>query len=603
LDKAVVKLSIREFLHSFSFKRKSAPGSKDFMSLTGLLGLIVVLGVVFSGAREGLIENFSDSLLGKISGVGVPLWVTSHPENAINKGISRKVEQLFRKTKSQKQDGMLDIEQLELFPYIFLEHSDPIVRLPSDDIWQKASKSDKQDFEGWAIAENDPLRVWSEAVEKNKAVEQSKAPELTVYINKNLFLPRFNLEKYVAALRGFIPVQELPDQQQAIDSLENIWLRVWVQDHFELVKFKVTWLDSFPALQKLVYLFPLETYQASILSRRTPFRFAPEGMGDKIARVASIDVLDLDLVEESELKTKSGDKRLDIFAKCLDTEVEFFDGSVAEFPQFIVPRSLEQLKSCETIASLPKPIEIDIQTTTSSSYAYSTEHYMTLPCSEVNLCIEDEKGHMNWQQEAEIDMYEFFSGANVYVENRIELAKAKDLLLGLRLDENQVFYFNPVYQDAILRFSYLTRTLDWIQIPLVIVYLVFVIALLWVQLSTLVNHRLNNYGIMLAKGMYWYQVKIVLHIQIFACTLVGAATIGGLTEIVGKYVFNQAFINSSVANLGRMSMGIQDFTLLPVQLGTFINIILLTVLLAMIVLEVLLRKMPLNKKTNPMDLL
>jgi len=29
----------------------------------------------------------------------------------------------------------------------------------------------------------------------------------------------------------------------------------------------------------------------------------------------------------------------------------------------------------------------------------------------------------------------------------------------------------------------------------------------------------------------------------------------------------------------------------------------LTVLLAMIVLEVLLRKMPLNKKTNPMDLL
>mgnify|MGYP000043443599 FL=1 len=159
MNKAVVKLSIREFVHSFSFKRKSAPGSKDFMSLTGLLGLIVVLGVVFSGARDGLIENFSDSLLGKISGVGVPLWVTSHPENAINKGISRKVEQLFRKTKSQKQDGMLDIEQLELFPYIFLEHSDPIVRLPSDDIWQKASKSDKQDFEGWAIAENDPTSM------------------------------------------------------------------------------------------------------------------------------------------------------------------------------------------------------------------------------------------------------------------------------------------------------------------------------------------------------------------------------------------------------------------------------------------------------------
>jgi hypothetical protein len=210
---------------------------------------------------------------------------------------------------------------------------------------------------------------------------------------------------------------------------------------------------------------------------------------------------------------------------------------------------------------------------------------------------------MNWQQETQIDMYEFFSGANVYVENRIELAKAKDLLLGLRLDDNQVFYFNPVYQDAILRFSYLTRTLDWIQIPLVIVYLVFVIALLWVQLATLLNHRLNNYGVMLAKGMYWYQVKIVLYIQIFACTLVGAATIGGLVEIVGKLIFNQAYIDSSVANLGRMSLGIQNFTLLPVQLAAFFKIVLLTMLLAMIVLEVLLRQMPLNKKTNPMDLL
>jgi hypothetical protein len=597
LDKAVVKLSIREFLHSFSFKSKSAPGSKDFMSLTGLLGLIVVLGVVFSSARDGLIENFSDSLLGKIADVGVPLWVTSHPENAINKGISRKVEQLFLQSKSEKQDGILDIEQLELFPYIFLEHSDPIVRLPSDDIWQRASKSDKQAFEGWAVAENDPLRVWSEPVELNKT------QVLTVYINKNLFLPRFNLEKYVAALRGFIPVNELPNQQQSIDSLDSIWLRLWVQDHFELVKFKVVWLDSFPALQKLVYLFPLETYQASILSRRTPFRFAPEGMGDNIARVASIDVLNFDLAEEAALKTVTGGNRLDIFAKCLDTEVELFDGSVAEFPQFIVPRSLQQLASCKTIAGFQAPIEIDIQTTTSSSYGYSTDHYMTIPCSEVNACIRDEKGNMNWQQETQIDMYEFFSGANVYVENRIELAKAKDLLLGLRLDDNQVFYFNPVYQDAILRFSYLTRTLDWIQIPLVIVYLVFVIALLWVQLATLLNHRLNNYGVMLAKGMYWYQVKIVLYIQIFACTLVGAATIGGLVEIVGKLIFNQAYIDSSVANLGRMSLGIQNFTLLPVQLAAFFKIVLLTMLLAMIVLEVLLRQMPLNKKTNPMDLL
>ena len=597
MDKAVVKLSIREFLHSFSFRNKSAPGSKDFMALTGLLGLIVALGIVFLSARDGLLENFSDSLLGKISGVGVPLWVTSHPENAINKGISRKVDELFIQTKTQEKEDLLDIEQLELFPYVFLEHSDPIVRLPTDNVWQRASKSDKQAFEGWAVASNDPLRLWSESGELNKS------SELTVYINKSLFLPRFNLENYIEALQDYVPEDELPKAKQTMDSIDSIWLRLWVQDHFELIKFKVIWLDSFPALQKLVYLFPLETYQASILSRRTPFKFAPEGQGEGIERVASIDVLDIDLVEGSNLKTETGRDKLNLFANCLNTEVEFRDESVAEFPQFIVPRSIKHLKSCEKIAAFPSPIEVDIQLTTSSTYNYSSDHFMSLPCSEVDLCTSDEDGNIDWQKEIKIDMYEFFSGANVYVENRIELAKAKDLLLDLRLDNNQIFYFNPVYQDAILRFSYLTRTLDWIQIPLVVVYFVFVIALLWVQLSTLLNHRLNNYGVMLAKGMHWYQVKMVLYLQVIASTIVGAAIVGGLIEMVGKLTINQLFMSSEVANLGRMSLGIQDFTLLPVQITGFFKIIILTVILAMIVLEVLLQKMPLNKKTNPMDLL
>ena len=546
MNKAVVKLAIREFFHSFSFKSKSAPGSKDFMSLTGLLGLIVVLGLVFSSARDGLIENFSDSLLGKISGAGVPLWVTSHPENAINKGISRKVDELFIQTKTQEKEDMLDIEQLELFPYVFLEHSDPIVRLPTDNVWQRASKSDKQAFEGWAVASNDPLRLWSESGELNKS------SELTVYINKSLFLPRFNLENYIEALQDYVPEDELPKAKQTIDSLDSIWLRLWVQDHFELIKFRVIWLDSFPALQKLVYLFPLETYQASILSRRTPFKFAPEGKGKGIERVASIDVLDIDLVEGSNLKTETGRDKLNLFANCLNTEVEFRDESVAEFPQFIVPRSIKHLKSCEKIAAFPSPIEVDIQLTTSSTYNYSSDHFMSLPCSEVDLCTSDEDGNIDWQKEIKIDMYEFFSGANVYVENRIELAKAKDLLLDLRLDNNQIFYFNPVYQDAILRFSYLTRTLDWIQIPLVVVYFVFVIALLWVQLSTLLNHRLNNYGVMLAKGMHWYQVKMVLYLQVIASTIVGAAIVGGLIEMVGKLTINQLLFLVSNYNLGTL---------------------------------------------------
>lgn len=594
---AILKLALREYFYSFSFKRKVAPGARDFLALTLLLGLLVAFGAVLYGARDGLMNNFSDSLLGKIEGYGVPLWVTSHPENFVNKGISRRVDELFIESKKRSStNGGMVLENLTLHPYIYIESGDPLVRLPGEFIWGEMYPGDKQIFDGWAVAAEDPLRKWVGNFSSDVSLP------LTIAINKSLFAPRFSMKNYRDALSPFLPKEKLPKEADEPGSLKSLWLHLWVQDRFELVEFEVRWVDSFPALQKLVYLFPLETYQALTMTRRTALKYAPEGLGSSVPRANALTFYDINLLHEGEILNSEGISKFDLLAQCLEVDKPANDGFDVQFADFEIPVALNRIEDCQSVAGLSKELDMQVTRGPSDQISYDLNHFINIPCKITGDCLKDDNGQILWAASTSIDMYEFFSGANVYVADRKQLAQAKDILLDLRIKGNQVFYLNPVYQDAILRFSYLTKTLDWIQIPLLLVYFSFVLALLWVQLTIVIHHRINNYGVMLTKGIRWYQVKSLLYIQIFVSVICGGVVVGGFVELVGKGYFNHAFSGSAVAEIGRASLGIQSFSLVPQHFREFLLILGVTLALALLVLEILMWRVPLKRSTSPMDL-
>jgi hypothetical protein len=96
----------------------------------------------------------------------------------------------------------------------------------------------------------------------------------------------------------------------------------------------------------------------------------------------------------------------------------------------------------------------------------------------------------------------------------------------------KVFYIHPTYQDALVRFQFITAMMNMLELFFQPFFLIFLWILLLVQLGMVMTHRQHHYAILLAKGMSWPQVRYLIFTQISLSFLVAIAVAVTITEIM-----------------------------------------------------------------------
>ena len=333
----------RAFWRSFACRRFGCGGGgRDFFWLTLLLALVIGMALLLVGSRAGLLERFTDAILGTLRPHGVPIWVTAHWQN--HEGIQTDLlEQL--KGLEKRQPG--ETFSLTVHPYRRLAENSPQIRLPAESVWSSGAP-----WVGWAVYEEDPLwnlvefgsdlkpagslLDWGGMVNDVRAVLEpggllaplgaflgfssdgsastddkhatsqtgtayKGAPHanpsaervpgwqglpLTVVLSETLFRKQFDYAAYRETIQPLLHERKLRRLPLSLPKgglksvLHTLWLKVRIGDRESLVPFQVRWVHHIPGMEKVSYLFPLTTYHALLAAYHFPdLRYDPRSQG------------------------------------------------------------------------------------------------------------------------------------------------------------------------------------------------------------------------------------------------------------------------------------------------------------------------------------
>ena len=514
--------------------------NRDFFWLTMLLSLTLTLALLLWGGREGLLNKFVDVSVGYIENAGIPIWLATNNVNGIDRQLL--------------QDQELLQQNIRLYPYREVECHE--VSLPSqgcgtNKIWDEATVL----FDGWAVSFDDPL--WKMGIEKpsySTLVNDITDLPLDIILNQSLFQQYFNCAIYVDALQAKSLPFSIPNATTQLDQLyclsnNTLWLDVKVGKQTELLPFRIHWQSHIPTMQNLAFLFPLSTLNTLKRVKRYPnlgLRYYPETQVNQSTRVKHLKIRAGKEGLSDELMTK--------FMTCLQNP------SRKRYRMNLEKRFLPK----DWVAACAKQSGIALQTGNkrpSSPFIRITEelesHYFQYDASDYLMtCNKDnsqcepcntfpllqkklgKKVDCSDNTRAKIDIIAAtgsYQKAFAYVENRTTLATQVENIKNFQLPEqdNKAFYIHPTYDDALVRFHFIDAImviLKWLYSPF---FLIFLIILLWAQVGIVITHRHHNYGILLAKGMSWWQVRWMVLMQMgisFGVAMVFSVVIGEIMQ-------------------------------------------------------------------------
>ena len=316
----------RAFWRSFVCRRFGCGGgARDFFWLTLLLALVISMALLLVGSRAGLLERFTDAILGTLRPHGVPIWVTAHWEN--HEGIQTN---LLNRLKDLEKRLPGESFGISVHPYRRLAQNSPQIRLPVESVWSSGAP-----WVGWAVYADDPLwnlvefggeikpatslldftgtlesiNSWldlrsvvmslSELVglrtaaqakttytgthnaEKTSANITANRDEwqglpLTIVLSESLFAKQFDYATYREVMQPELQKRKLRRLPMTLpngilkNTLHTLWLKVRVGDREDLVPFQVRWVHHIPGMEKVAYLFPLTTYHALLAAYHFP---------------------------------------------------------------------------------------------------------------------------------------------------------------------------------------------------------------------------------------------------------------------------------------------------------------------------------------------
>ena len=488
--------------------------NKDFLWLTVLLSLTLILALLLWSGREGLLNKFVDVSVGHIEGAGIPIWLAANNVNGINKNILQNTE----------------LQNIKIYPYREVEWHEVNLPDPIDDakIWNANS------FEGWAVASDDPL--WK--IQSNTA---SQDLSLNIILNKSLFQQHFNCDAYIKALQ--IPYLTIPDN----DCLSNniLWLNVKLGSNKELLPFNIHWQSHIPTMQDLAFLFPLSTLNILKIIKKNPeLKYYPEASN----RITQLMLWD----NQNKVSADNMSKLL----SCLqnpnrkNSQISIKNGKISikqPLPKKWVAACAEQnniqLQLSEERLSQPY-IQILDDSSESHNFQYDdTNNHLTISCQNnyCNLCetIQSLKKLGNAincsEQEATINMTLVtgsYQKAFAYVKDRTKLATQVENIKNFQLpqQDEKTFYIHPTYDDALVRFQFIDKIMVILERSFGPFFLIFLAILLYVQIGIIITHRKHDYGILFSKGTSYEQIQGIMFIQIFISFVVAMA----ITILVGE---------------------------------------------------------------------
>lgn len=571
ISMAWMRLAYKEFLLPFYYwKRGGCPGGRDFVWLTILISMILTFTFLLLGSYRSILNQFVDVLIGKIEGHGVPVLVIANPfakggVNLINTTV------------------LCDAEKLgnEIHPYRSITMGfDPNIELPEKSIW----KIDSPGFDGWAVYRDNPL--W-------KGVSsQDKPLPLEIVVNRTMFRKYFDYNKYREVLRKSISSDEwnkLPDRLPDTDEpMDELWLRIRTGSGSELLPFKIIWADHLSAQEKIAFLFPLSTYHALSFSNRYPeLRYFPDEYGIAGERIKQIMVegpSNGKYIKEilSRLKGEAATFRGDILISFrspisksqIDSIVERYHSKYQVMDSIKVDKIVHDDKGCKRRIWLPlERLPEDI-----------VARKDTAKCHRGESCL------------VPIDVTakgNGFGRAIIYVSDRTMLSTAVDKIL--KVNDN-AFLLDPVYQDALNRFGFLSRMVESMREPYAIILGIFLFALLGIHITTIIGHRRHRYGMLLSKGMDWWKIYLMLFLQILMALCVGMVMSVLILYQTARYLQNSV---ASVAAIYRETLNILDFDLLPLVYIDYILLAAGILITAWLFASIALFILPLRPGTPP----
>ncbi|MBF0184061.1 MAG: hypothetical protein HQM06_06710 [Magnetococcales bacterium] len=615
-------------------------GGRDFFWLTLLLALVISMALLLVGTRAGLVERFTDAILGTLRPHGVPIWVTSHWEN--HEGIQ---SSLLDRLKEFEKRVPGENFAVSVHPYRRVAESAPHIRLPVEGIWTSGVP-----WVGWAVYGSDPL--WNltmspgeassapvasptgESQEKEaakgeeretvataaglSAEEKSRGWQglpLTVVLSESLFAKQFDYNAYREAIQPLLQKKKLrrlpakPPQGDLKNALSTLWLKVTVGNREEILPFNVRWVHHIPSMEKVAFLFPMTTYHALMAAYHFPeLRYDPLNLGKG------------DAEHYRWLSSSTFPKEmLTAYERCIHT-------AVAATGLTDLPRVREEVCAKPSAADIrplkneTKPLAQGLRHEGGQSELWDTLNHdsnnrLWLPCQRLPrsnamrgmLCPEESKPNavitplfVPWDVTSDGNS---LAAVHVYVPDPTRLSRGIQGLLALRTsDDVRALSIQTMYQDALNRFNLLSDLLTTMVPAYALSFGLFLSALLLAQVGALIGHRRHHYGILLSRGFTWSGIYAKLIWQMILATSVGGAVaVFGFIPLL-RLLLEDGF-KGIIAHYQDLLPPGYDFEILPlpwqpimVTLGEVLGAVLVVTLL-------LLFRLPLRWGTAPSDLL
>lgn len=507
--------------------------NRDFFWLTALLFLTLLLACLLWGSQQGLLNKFVDVSVGYIENAGIPIWVATNPPKTIK-----------RET--------LQNSSFKLYPYREVERMD-VALLDDKAIWDEKNREEdkKAPFMGWAVLFDDPL--WKMSKKHQEEVGETSLP-LTIILNQSLFRKYFNCDAYVSKLQSLLPFLKKPVKQENDplyclsneDGKEELWLDVRVGADRELLPFHVEWQLHIPTMQDLAFLFPLSTLNTLKVARNyTELEYYPLiQLNPQMTRVKEVSWL------------YGENTTIEPVKSCFPEWVENSDGSRITFRK---PIAKEWVIRCAkyhnlTLQMTPEELmsgaflQITEEVPNRYSFQYDTAgNILTVSCQQPNckvcqkenllreaLGISSDKAISCAGDQLQIDAITATGGysyAFAYVESRQQLVgKVAEITNFPSGQPNKAFYIPSTYEDALVRFMFVEKVMSILEKFYSPIFVIFLVVLLLIQIGIVITHRKRNYGIYLSKGIFWYEVRNMVLLQVTLSFLLAVV----LTLVAGE---------------------------------------------------------------------
>lgn len=553
--RAIAGLALTEFLRAF--RLPSAPGGRDLFWLTLLLVGLQLHALVVLSARDGVLNNSVDAFIGYEPGYGVPVRVLP---NALRGTYAGAIDQPL--IEAVAADGFA------VAPYRRYRNR-AMLRPPGDGVWRARAglASDvPPSFAGLAADPDGPL--WPAA--KVPPPASGGPRDWRIALDRDVWAEFFDLAAYRASLRGRIPDAELaaiPEDPARLNELRRLWLELRVHAT-RLVPFEITWAENIGfGAERVAFVAPLDLWHLVSEAQRNPpelclFLEQGPGLGRRIATLSSARLMpgaDRAALREAFAALED---RLPGALERSATRVRYRLGTDDQRRAYQRGRRCDPGFSEARVLAIAAELGLPLDPKAPGELILGTEPVrigpfdLTLPCEAVLDTRREEGDEIDEDGRCLVrlplaERSYGFEEALVFAPSRLAIAELVDYLTcapvpgypapedrrplcidpgidragdppdpRLRLDE--------VYQDTLARFNFLTSLIEQLKGPIGGLILALLLATLWVQLGTVIGHRRVRYGMLLANGVTWVQLRAILVLQVTAAVVSSLALAAGL---------------------------------------------------------------------------